>query len=72
MTVAEANNDVSFYEAGYQRQFCSVASGASPRSCSIGDLSAGTSYKIYGMACMADFECSHRRFTDGFTLPDGK
>ncbi len=71
MTVAEVNTDVSFFEAAYQRQFCSVQSGATPRSCSIGSLSAGTSYRMYAMACMANFECSHRTFAEGFTLPHG-
>ncbi len=72
MTIDEPNTDVSFYEAGYQRKFCSVDSSVSPRSCSIGDLSAGTSYRVYAMACMASYECSHRKLAEGFTFPDGK
>ncbi len=72
ITAAEHNTDVSFFEAGYQRKICSVPSGASTLSCSLVDLSAGTRYRISAMACMADFECSHRRFGVGFTFPDGK
>ncbi len=72
MTVAEVNTDVSFYEAGYQRQYCSVPAGSSPLSCTLEDLQAGTSYRVYGMACMPDYECSYRKFAEGYTLPDGK
>ncbi len=72
MTVAEVNTDVSFYEAGYQRQYCSVSAGSSPLSCTLEDLQAGTSYRVYGMACMPDYECSYRKFAEGYTLPDGK
>ncbi len=71
MTTSEKNTDVSFYEAGYQRQFCSVPGGASPLVCSIGGLSAGTRYNVYAMACMAGFECSYRKFAAGYTFPDG-
>ncbi len=72
MTAAEHNTDVSFYEAAYQRQICSVPAGASALSCSLVNLSAGTRYRISAMACMAGFECSHRRFAEGFTFPDGE
>ncbi len=72
MTVAQHNTDVSFYEAGYRRQICSVPAGASALSCSLVDLSAGTQYRVFAMACMAGFECSHRKFGEGFTFPDGK
>ncbi len=71
MTVAQ-HTDVSFYEAGYGRQICSVPAGASALSCSLVDLSAGTRFRVFAMACMAGFECSHRKFGEGFTFPDGK
>ncbi len=72
MKVAEGNTDVSYYEAGYQRQHCSVKSDASPRSCSFGVLSAGTRFRIYAVACMAGNKCSFPTYAYGFTLPDGK
>ncbi len=72
MTVAEVNTDVSFYEAGFERQYCTVPGGSTPLSCPLEDLKAGTSYRVYGMACMADYECSHRKFVKGYTLPDGE
>ncbi len=50
MTVTEGNTDVSFYEAGFQREYCTVPAGSSPLSCTIGDLKAGTSYRVYAMA----------------------
>ncbi len=72
VTPSEQNTDISFYEAGYQRQVCSAHAGVSPLACSLGGLSSGTRYRVYAMACMAGFECSHRKFADGYTLPDGK
>ncbi len=72
ITAADQNTDVSFYEAGYQRHVCSVPAGVSPLNCSLEGLSAGTQHRVYAMACMAGFECSHRTFGDGYTLPDGK
>ncbi len=72
ITGVEQNTDVSFYEAGYQRQTCSMEAGAAPLICSLVDLLPGTSYRVHVMACMASFECSHRRFAQGFTLPDGR
>ncbi len=70
MTVGEVNTDVSFYEAGFQRQYCAIPAGASPLNCTLGDLQAGNSYRVYGMACMPDYECSYRKFAEGYTLPD--
>ncbi len=72
MTVAEHNTDVSFYEAGYKRQICTVLATASALTCSPEGLSAGTRFRVFAMACMAGFECSHRKFADGYTFPDGK
>ncbi len=72
MTVDERNTDVSFYEAGFQRQYCTVSAGSTPLSCILEGLQAGTSYRVYGMACMPDYECSHRKFAEGYTLPDGE
>ncbi len=72
ITAAEHNTDVSFFEAGYKRQICSVLASAAALRCSLEDLPAGTRYSIYAMACMAGFECSHRKFAVGYTLPDGK
>ncbi len=72
MIVGESNTDVSFYEAGYQRNYCTVPAGSSPLSCTLEDLKAGTSYRVYGIACMPDYECSHRKFIEGYTLPDGE
>ncbi len=72
MTPAEGNSDVSYYEAGYQRKYCTVRSSDFPLSCIIGDLAAGSSYRISGMACMADGECSFKRFGNGYTFPDRK
>ncbi len=72
MTVAEGNTDVSFYEAGFQREYCSVPAGSSPLSCTLEDLKAGTNYRVYGIACMPEYECSHRKFEEGYTLPDGE
>ncbi len=71
MTAGAANGDISFYEAAYQREYCTVSATVSPLRCAIGQLSAGTRYRISGMACMADYECSHRKFGEGYTLPDG-
>ncbi len=72
MTAVEGNTDVSFYEAGFQREYCTVPAGSSPLSCTIGDLKAGTSYRVYAMACMPDYECSYRKFVEGYTQPDGE
>ncbi len=72
MSVAEKNTDVSFYEAGFQRDYCTVSGGSSRLSCTLEDLKAGTSYRVYGMACMADYECSHRKFAEGYTKPDSE
>ncbi len=71
MTADERNTDISFYEAGYQRKYCTVPAGTSPLSCALEDLKAGTKYRVYGTACMPDYECSHRKFAEGYTLPDG-
>ncbi len=71
MTAAESNTDVSFYEAGHQRQTCTVLANASALTCSPEGLSAGTRLSFYGMACVAGFECSQRKFAVGYTLPDG-
>ncbi len=65
VTPSERNTDISFYEAGYQRQVCSAHAGKTPLICSLGDLSSGPRYRVYAMACMAGFECSHRKFADG-------
>ncbi len=72
MTPVEGNSDVSYYEAAYQRNYCTVRSSVSPLSCIIGNLASGTSYRISGMACMADGECSYKRFGNGYTSPDRK
>ncbi len=72
MTVGERNTDVSFYEAGFQREYCTVPSGSLPLSCTLDNLKAGTRYRVHGMACMPNYECSYRKFVEGYTLPDGE
>ncbi len=72
MTAAEGNTGVSFYEAGYQRQYCTIPAGSSPLRCTLGDLQAGTNYKFYATACMQNYACSYRKFAEGYTLPDGE
>ncbi len=72
ITAADGNTDVSFYKAVFQREYCTIPAGSSPLSCTLGDLKAGTRYRVFALACMADYECSHRTFAEGFTLPDGE
>ncbi len=72
MNATDGNTDINFYEASYQREYCTVQATASPLRCALEKLSAGTRYRISGMACMADYECSHRKFGEGYTVPDGK
>ncbi len=71
MKVDEHSTDVIYYEAGYQREYCTVLASASQLSCTLENFSAGTRYRIFGVACMENAECSHRKFGDGYTLPEG-
>ncbi len=70
MTVDERNTDVSYYEAGFQREFCTIPAGSSHLSCTLGNLQSGTGHRVYAMACMPDYECSYRKFAQGYTLPE--
>ncbi len=71
MKVDERGTDVSYYEAGYQREYCTVLASASQLSCTLGKFSAGTRYRIHTVACMETAECSHRKFGEGYTLSEG-
>ncbi len=71
MKITEGYTDVSFYEATYGREFCTVQARTTPLSCDLGNLQPGTRYRIGVVACMATAECSHKTFGYGYTLPNG-
>ncbi len=72
MTTVGGNTDVTYYEADYQHNYCTVSSSQFPLSCTLGKLSPGTMYRVSGMACMADSACSYKRFGSVYTFPDRK
>ncbi len=51
INATDGNTDINFYEASYQREFCTVQATTSPLRCAHENLSAGTRYRISGMAC---------------------
>ncbi len=71
MQITGGYTDVSYYEATYGREYCSVQAGFIPLSCDLGNLQPGTRYRIGAVACMASAECSHKTFGLGYTLPNG-
>ncbi len=72
MNKTEGYSDVSYYEASYGREYCTVLRGVTPIRCDLENLKPGTRYRVGAVACMATAECSYKTFASGYTLPEGK
>ncbi len=71
ITPSNDTSEISFYRSSAGGSNCEVLANASPLSCLITDLPAGSSFAVETVACASNGVCSSPIIGHGYTLPDG-